>query len=192
MPSAKYMFLLPSDEVALANILREKFPDIRFYTHKGEPTLHYHYFEDIASTDLDVVHMVVAPPGWEPIYELFPWPPPFEKRTEYKVVNARDEVMFLRRSRLATKDGEFRVLVEGVLQVGVTSRMNMAQLSFANKIWRLLANIGTYQLQSQSRDGTWGHQPGKMWFAGNDAIKWALEDKRRYFSGNGRYRPRET
>ena len=183
MPSAKYTFLTLTDEAALSAVLQEKFPDIRFFTHRKGRRLHYH--KDISSSEDGEVDAVVVPTGWRPRFMPSKWAP-----GHFGITNYPDEVMMLRRSYHTYRRHEnYSILNAGILQVGVTRTMSKAQLSFANKVWRLMTKIGTYRLLSESLDGRWVENTGKMWFAGNDAIRWALEDQERYFEDNGRFRP---
>lgn len=190
MPSDKYVFLTPADEVALSEVLREKFPLIRFYTREAnEPAFRYHADISAASAANDFeVDMVVASSDWEPAFELR------EEGTMheyYAVTNYPDEAMFLRHSKFFSNEKE-QILYGGSFQVGLTLRMSKAQLSFANKVWRSLPKIGTYRLLARNIDSDWREHWGKHWFAGNDAIRWAREDKSRYFHYAGFFRPYDT
>jgi hypothetical protein len=186
MPSAKYLFLTEADEKTLSTLLREKFPDIRFCARKSREQ-EFRYYPDIASCPDNTVDMFLAPATWEPEF----------KRNEtahdeaYKVVNYPDEWMFYYRHRMGDPD---HVLDEGTFQVGVTPPpMSKRQLSLTGKIWRLLPRMGTYTLMvrvTRDRRHVWIKAQGKMFFAGDDAVRWALEDDGRYFQGtNLIYRP---
>lgn len=178
MPAAKYTFLTRVDEAALSTALREKFPTIRFYTGVRYPEPHWRYFDDIGSADIRIVRMVVPPPGWEPVFE-----------PGRGLINAPDEMMFLDRSQKTFENrDEWSRFQNGTFQVGVTAIMTNAQISLANKVWRLLSKIGTYRLQFCYQD-VWKELPGKRYLAGHDAVRWALEDERRTFYSAGDLRP---
>jgi hypothetical protein len=182
MPAAKYTFLTRVDEMALAEALREKFPDIRFYEYKAHPHPQYRYLDDIASADIDKVDMCVGSPRF---VEVKLWEP----GGHYRVFNVPDEAMFLRRSYVGEQEPT-RVIWHGTLQVGITQVMTKRQISLANKVWRVLSKIGTYRLQVLLNDGEWHDDEGRRFFAGNDAIRWARQDETRRFHGtNLYYRP---
>jgi hypothetical protein len=184
MPSAKYLFLTAEDEKTLSAVLRQKFPDIRFCAREYWER-EFHYYADISSCPSDEVDMFLAPATWEP--EFAPNESVDDKA--YKVVNRPDEWMFLHRYNTSKWGGEEHVLRAATFQVGVTPPpMSKRQLSLTNKIWRLLPRMGTYTLMYRTDKG-WIKAPDKMYFAGNDALRWALEDDRRYFDYIGAYRP---
>lgn len=176
MPAAKYTFLTRVDELALSEALRAKFPQIRFYsTEEVNPGRHYRYFDDIATANAKVVTMCVGP-------RLIV---PAKVRTGrgIETIDVSDEVMFLRRSSDVFYKWQRPTIGNGIFQIGITSAMTKPQIRLMNQVWRILAKIGTYRLMTLDDNYSWRAHIDKHWFAGNDAVRWALEHKERRLGG---------
>jgi hypothetical protein len=175
MPARKYTFFTRADEAALSDVLKKKFPSLIFVDNYHP----WHPIESIVDSQDWKITMIIPPPGWTPIYDyIHPW----TGAKYYTVVNHPDEVMMFQRSWIVTErlENERLTFGEGTFQVGVTATMNKAQRSLAQKVWRLFEQIGTYRLQAELKTG-WKPVEGKMECAGNDAIRWVRQDRRRRF-----------
>jgi hypothetical protein len=176
MPAAKYTFLTRVDELALSEALHAKFPEIRFYsTEPKNPGRHYRYFDDIASADVREVHMCVGPHMVVPAKFGGVW--------GNRIFNVSDEVMVLTRSPGVLYKYQRPDMDHGTFQIGITSVMTKPQTQLMNQVWRILAKIGTYRWMRRNEDGSLGEYIDKRWFAGNDAVRWALECKERRLCG---------
>ncbi len=184
MPSDKQIYLLPADEAALSDLLKEHFPGIRFFTWERAPR--FTYFEGIDRANVAEVYMVIAPEDWEPKFEFY--------RTEifreiiegYKWINRPCPQMYIRRSSNPLKDRWRPTYIEsGVFAIGGENPMSKEERSLADKIWRLLPKIGTYQMLQKIR-GEWVPLRSKRFLAGNHAISWARQNEERTFDGDAR------
>ena len=193
MPAAKQQFFTPVDEANLSQVLKEKFPNVAFVHLDSSRPDGWEERDSIqAFADHWEIDIILKPKGWKPNIvrrELF-------ERIVYIPDNRPDEYMVYQRSQFEAStfdgQGELTVLRDGMFQIGVTDVMTKAQMSLKNKVWRLLDIIGTCRLLGwvgPEGKRSWQELEGRIFCAGNDAIRWAREDKRRVFLSNMKFRP---
>jgi hypothetical protein len=178
------------DEAALSDVIREKYPNVKFFENRD-------WYADsippvLASIDVALtreVYITIPGENWRPQLEKK------ERRESYRIANFPAPYGLIRRSggRL-TEDGEPRSVGLGAVHIFHNPPATKAQMSFQRAIWRRFDKIATWRLepfdQVTLRSLGW-EKTDKMLWAGNDAVRWANENKLRSFPANGgfRYRP---
>lgn len=193
MPSARYVYFTKADEAALSRELAAKYPNVLFLEDRDWPRPEIGYISQIDKATTWAVYMYVPDDGWEP--EIGP----SRTASGYRIKNLPEKLGILMRSsngwgpRELTDDGEPRWITQGTLHIPYNPPCPKGQAEFRRALWRIFNRIATWRLRpfnpSPRHPLDW-EKTDKMIWAGNDAVRWARENKFRMFTGaNIYYRP---
>ena len=195
MPWARYTFFTHTDEASFSAVLQANYPNILFFEKRIWPNEYSTPvpLETINMAKTDSVYIVLPEENWSPKLE---WQDSMEG---YMIANLPDLSGMLVRSG-GVWDGDYRSpdddparIEYGTLHVFSDIPPTKAEKSFVRAIWRRFDKIATWRMEAidpETRQVRDLEKTDKLIWAGNDAIRWANDNKLRvFYSNNALYRP---
>lgn len=194
--SSRYVWLTAADWTKLSGLLRENFPEARYYTEPSStsaqgksrpPSIRFH--DDILNTEGYSKRdhaMIVFSPDWAPVYvkhrgftdapEDFNW---VHKR------HARPEAMARFWSAMTEDELQANETMPHGDVVFYSTPDEKEHSALRQRFYRVLGKVATNRNQSfyrlPSRELIRTEKKGSMYWVGEDAIRWIKENPKRMF-----------
>jgi hypothetical protein len=186
MSSGRDIFFTLADEAAFSELLVEKYLNAVFAADEHPSRANFRTFPSIDRADCSMLWIFVPNQNWQPTLE------PGGFHGMYKVVNQPELTMHFIRSSNGwasadlMPDGEPRWVTGGGCGVIYHPRPSKIQKAFRDRVWRIFPKIATWKLfayNSKTRRRVSWEKTDKIVWAGNDAMRWARENRLRRFTG---------